>query len=446
MTRILFISYHFPPTGGAPAQRALKFARYLPADGYLPVVLTGPGTPHSEWTPHDASLLKELPPTVPIHRIQDHVPQQEGRFLSRVQRWAGSSSSFSDWWIRSATQLAEQILVNEDLKIIFATMSPFESAEIAAYLSQKYHIPWIADLRDPWAIDEIQIYPSGLHRALALNKMCKLLSSAAVIIMNTPEATTRLKKTFPSFKAKRIVTITNGFDPDDLAFSEVSYKPNSKFTIVYTGSFLTDAGLRLRRRRRIYEGLGGAVPGVDIATRSHLILFQAIHRWCALDPTVEDNLHIVFAGNSPSIDASQVEAKDVFALTRFAGYLPRAESLGLVRTADLLFLPMHNLPVGRRSTTAPSKMFEYMASGRPILAAVPDGDAKDFLEKVGTAFICRPDGVDAMVQALSQTYDMWKKGKQLPSPNWKFLQAFERRRLTQCLAHEFNIALGIGSR
>lgn len=443
MTRVLFISYHFPPTGGAPAQRSLKFARYLPGEGYLPIILTGPGTSHNEWTPHDASLLKELPITVPVYRVQTPAPQPRTKLLGRAERWLGLSSPFSRWWIRSATRLAERALVAEGAKLIYATMSPFDSADVAAYLSRKHGVPWVADLRDPWAIDEIQIYPSLVQRKIALRKMHRLLSSAAVIVMNTPEATTCLKRAFPDFQGKRIVTLTNGFDPEDFN-GDTLPQTNGKFTIVHTGSFLTDSGLLLRRRRRLYEGLGGALPGVDIATRSHLVLFEAIHRWCALDPSVKENLRIVFAGNSPPSDASSPEEKVVLAFTRFAGYLPRERSLGFVRTADLLFLAMHNLPEGQRSTTAPSKMYEYMASGRPILAAVPDGDAKDFLAKAGTAFICRPDDVEGMVQALTKAYDLWKTGKQ-PAPNRDFLRAFERRTLTRFLAREFDAALGISS-
>ncbi|MDP3939519.1 MAG: hypothetical protein Q8R92_15475, partial [Deltaproteobacteria bacterium] len=323
--------------------------------------------------------------------------------------------------------------------LIYASMSPFESADVAAYLSRRHHIPWVADLRDAWAIDEIQVYPSLLHRKVALAKMHRLLSSAAVIVMNTPEAAACLTRTFPDFRGKRVVTITNGFDPGD--FNCALREETAKFTIVHAGSFLTDAGLLHRRRRRLYEGLGGAVPGVDIATRSHLVLFEAVQRWCESDPTVKDNLQIVFAGNAARSPAPELSVDIVHRLTDFTGYLPRDKSLELVRTAGILFLAMHNLPHGRRSTSAPSKMYEYMASGRPILAAVPDSDARDVLAKVGTALICRPDDRDGMVRILSEVYGRWKEKKQPPPVNREFLRAFDRRTLTWTLAREFDAVL-----
>ena len=61
-----------------------------------------------------------------------------------------------------------------------------------------------------------------------------------------------------------------------------------------------------------------------------------------------------------------------------------------MRSADLLFLPMHDLPPGRRAGLVPYKTYEYLAAERPILAAVPDGDARDILSRVSHATLCRP--------------------------------------------------------
>src|SRR5690348_9151635 len=82
------------------------------------------------------------------------------------------------------------------------------------------------------------------------------------------------------------------------------------------------------------------------------------------------------------------------------GYVTHAESLGLIRSANLLFLPLQNVGRGRRSTTVPGKTYEYIASGRPILAALPAGDARVIVSGSGRARVCDPDDVDAMAAAI----------------------------------------------
>jgi len=111
----------------------------------------------------------------------------------------------------------------------------------------------------------------------------------------------------------------------------------------------------------------------------------------------------------------------------------------------MLFLPMHNLPVTQRATTAPGKAYEYMASGRPILAAVPEGDAKDILSQCGTALICRPDDPAGMINILNNTYGAWKRGETIPTSNTAFVNHFERRALTHALADAFRSRLGLSA-
>ena len=109
-----------------------------------------------------------------------------------------------------------------------------------------------------------------------------------------------------------------------------------------------------------------------------------------------------------------------------------------MRTADLLFLPMQNLPKGARATIVPGKTYEYLASGRPILAAVPDGDARDILEASGNAAICRPDDVDAMVEALAGQLERFRSGAAVPAPREDVVARFEYRRLAAALADVFD--------
>jgi hypothetical protein len=104
---------------------------------------------------------------------------------------------------------------------------------------------------------------------------------------------------------------------------------------------------------------------------------------------------------------------------------------------------MHNLAGGRRATTVPGKLYEYMASERPILAAVPEGDAKDFLRQCGTASVCRPDDIEGMIGILDKIYESWKNGEQVARSNRSFVSQFERRALTHVLAQALNARFAV---
>jgi glycosyltransferase involved in cell wall biosynthesis len=430
MVKVLFIAYYFPPVGGAGVQRAQKFVQYLPDEGFLPIVVTGPVADEGRWTPQDASLLEAIPSNVEIHKTRGPVPEDVGKLRRRLKTFFASPSAFEEWWVRSATEVGCNVA--GDARLIFATMPPYESALAASVLSQRLGIPWVADFRDPWAIDEIQVYPTWLHRNVGRAKMERLLSGASLIIMNTPQATSALKLAFPKLCQKEILTITNGFDREDFS-TLVPARTDSKFRIVHAGYFLTNTGLELRKRG-LYQLMGGVDPGVDILTRSPTTFLEAMSRWCSERPEIRREVEILFAGKTSGADRSVAESSPVSDLIRFTGYLPHADSLRLVRTADLLFLPMHNIPSGRRATTAPSKTYEYIASGRPILGAVPDGDARDYLNECGTGHTCRPDDVVGMVEILDKVYSKWKAKTPTERPNGEFVSRFDRKRLTSVLA------------
>ncbi|HOP98043.1 MAG TPA: hypothetical protein PLK78_11470, partial [Verrucomicrobiota bacterium] len=89
------------------------------------------------------------------------------------------------------------------------------------------------------------------------------------------------------------------------------------------------------------------------------------------------------------------------------------------------------------------KTYEYMASGRPILAALPEGDARDYVVNAGTGLVCEPDDVDGMVRILKEQFAAWKAGRQTVTWNREYVEQFERRRLTERLAEEIARTLNI---
>lgn len=437
MTKFLFIAYHFPPVGGAGVQRTVKFLKYLPEQRFRSVIITGPGASNDRWTPVDQSISGEIPEGIIIYRIKSSLSRTETKLKARLERWLMIPNQFEKWWVRKAIKLGEEACKKENIKLIYTSMSPFESAKIAYHLSKKFCIPWVADLRDPWALDEMRVYPTFYHRMAEKKKMQSLLLTASVIVMNTPEATDCLIKAFPALVNKRVVTITNGFDNDDFK-KDFPERNNHKFRIVHSGYLHTDLGFSLQRKRRFYSIVGGTRDGVDILTRSHVFLLGAIKRLLVELPGCADSIELYFVGKSSKGDREYAEKSEISNLIHFTGYLPHRECLKLVRSANLLFLPMHNLPTGIRSTIVPGKTYEYMASGVPILGAVPDGDARDYLKQCGTGLTCRPDDIAGMTSILYKVYNSWKNKKSIVKQNWEFINKYERKYLTQLLAREFD--------
>lgn len=440
MKRVLFIAYHFPPVGGGGVQRSVKFVRYLREFGYEPVVLTGPGPSEWRWTPEDKTLADEIPGDIEVHRVPGPEPPQSGGWRRRAERVLDLRTPFARWWTEGVKRLAADIAPRCD--IVFGELVPYVTAEAAVEVARRSRKPLVLDLQDPWALDEIWVYPTAVQRLRDVRRMRRSLAAADATIMNTPEAASRVLTHFPELARKLVASIPNGFDPQDFQ-APFPERQDEAFRIAHTGYLYTEIGLVHQRTARIRRLLGGMpIPGVDLLTRSHYLLMQAIELLIARDPELADTLELHLAGVLSDVDRRIAGDSGVVHLH---GYMPHAESIALLRGADLLFLPMQNLPPGERAGLVPGKAYEYLAAERPILAAVPAGDARDILEESGAAIICDPTDVEGMAAAIRAEIDRKRAGEPPSRPRPDVLARFERRRLTGQLADVLDTLLG-GSR
>ncbi len=401
------------------------------------MVVTGPEAAGAEWAPPDESLAAAVPPGTRLFRAPGPEPARRRGWRSRGSRWLRLRPPFARWWSDAAVSAGRAAAAEVDVDLIYASMSPFETAEAAARLSRELGKPWVADLRDPWALDDWLVYPTRLHRRLELRRMRAALAPASAVIMNTPEATAQARRHVPELAGKPVVTIPNGFDGADFA-EAVSARRDNAFRIVHAGFVHVREDRGHRRAGIVRELLGGAVKGLDAGARSHVYLLQAVQQVLRRRPDLEGRIEVHLAGILSDAD----RRVPGFELVTAHGYLPHDETVALLRSADLLFLPMHDLPEGRRARIVPGKTYEYLAARRPILAAVPDGDVRDLMREAGNAFVVRPKDVDGMARVLEQEADRVFAGRGGPNANEDLLRSHERRELTRRLAEVFDSLSG----
>jgi len=441
VTKVLFHSYHYPPIGGSGAQRPLKMSRYLSELGYDLIVITGSGARVDRWAPKDETLASEIPPELVVRRLPAaSEPETATRWEDRAERWLWMASPWVRWWVDESAKLG--VDAGADADLIYVWMQPYASAAAGVSLSRKLGKPWVADLGDPWALDEMMVYPTRIHHRRELQRMEEMLSTASAIVMSTDEAVHRLLDRFPQFASKRVVAIPNGYDAADFE-RPVARRPGETFRIVQTGYLHTQLGREHRRWLPLRRVLGGSTQGLDIRTRSHVYVVEAINRLLARDPTLVSSLDFEIAGVLTEADR-EVAAR--CRVSRLHGYVTHAESIELIRTADLLFLPMQNLPPGVRATIVPGKTYEYLASETPILAAVPEGDARDILRSAGNARLCRPDDVDGMAASIWAAVSDFRAGRPAARPDPDVVARFEYRTLADRLASVFEEVVGSASR
>ncbi|MDQ8188057.1 hypothetical protein [Pelagicoccus sp. SDUM812002] len=432
MKKILFISHFFPPTGGSGVQRSVKFVKNLPELGFQPTVISSYIDNKNKWTPSDTSLENDVPDFIKVHRLPDNsefaVPNNFAENPSRT---------------KGIFEIGSSIIAEEKISLIYVSLSPFGDLSPAIKLAEFFNLPLVADLRDPWALDEFQSQRSAYHRRREISRMRSQIARCTHVIMNTPEAANKTLRFFPEIEAKSITWITNGFDEDDFIkpLSNKELLPKNRYNIIHTGTFHSDYARRQESERYINYLLRKRVPGLDISGRTPIYLLKAICLLRDEQPHLFEKLNVVFAGIISQQDKDLIRNQGLEPIITATGYLSHDICIEYTRRAEMLFLPLHGLRKGERCSIVPGKTYEYLASEATILAATPPGDAKDFVRQRGRCFTCSPRDTNSIHQALVSSILNWSLKAELQPIDKEFISHFSREKLSIKLAEILSKAI-----
>jgi glycosyltransferase involved in cell wall biosynthesis len=262
------------------------------------------------------------------------------------------------------------------------------------------------------------------------------LRSAAAVVANTPLAKAILVEWLGPACVDRVTVIPNGFDPTDLRGTE-SPRPRrspTEITIVHAGT-LHAPELRRSRFRR-FRPLAS-----DNAARSVVPIAKAIESLRRESPETASRIRVRLLGHVPAESREWIASIGLADCIRSEGAATHAVALEAVRSADaLLVVQVAWQDASRPVPYVPGKVYEYLATGLPILAPIARGDLWDLLRGVPQAYLCDYRDVRAIADNIQRMVADIDTGRVRPV-GADFLAQYDRRRLTEQLASVFDGAL-----
>jgi glycosyltransferase involved in cell wall biosynthesis len=420
--RAMFIAYAFPPVGGAGVQRTTKFVKYLPQFGWNASVLTvsNPSVPV-----RDPSLCRDVPPETTVVRARTFEPS----YATKAAIVTGNASSRASTVIKAAARRTVNWLLQPDPQmlwnapafcaavrtlgaarhdVIVASGPPFSSLLLGAALSGYTKLPLVLDYRDEWDVSQ-QCWENRQVGRLSLTVQAAMenyaLRRARAVVATSPRSAAALGALCAAAgSSARVTHIFNGFDPDDFAGTEPVERASStaSFRLVYTGT--------------LYN-LMSPEP-----------LVRAIEALAASDPALAARIELVFAGRRAPEQHQRLARLAQVCRLQTRDYVTHREAVALMRSADALCVLLSDLHGADR--VVPAKVFEYIASHKPILAIAPHGDVWDLLEPHPAVFRCTPGEVRSLRDWLAAAVRIGMPRVELGSIDTR---RYERRRQAEQL-------------
>lgn len=392
-------------------------------------------TPKNQEAPSiDDSLLKDIPEGLtilktpiwePYNLYKQFIGQNKNEkinagFLTEKKK-PGLAEKISVWirgnwfipdarkfWIKPSVIFLTEYLKSNPVDVIISSGPPHSMHLIALGLKEKLQLPWLADFRDPWT--GIDYY----HKLLLSNAsdrkhriLEKLVLEKADIVLTIGWT---MAEYFRKIVNRRYEVIPNGFDESDFGTTKVN--SNKKFTISHIGSMNAD-----RNPYKLWEGLNELL-------REHKDLQQDL------------SIHLI--GKTDYSVVEKLTKLQLLHYTEITEYLPHDQIIEVMQSASVLLLALNN--TANAEGIISGKLFEYLASKRPILAIGPeDGDAARIIKETNTGVICDFNNKEKMKVELLKLYMLHKENQLIYDS--KNTERYTRKYQTEQLVGILNVMM-----
>lgn len=350
--RILIAAHTFPPFSGIGGRRWAKFAKYFERDGHEVSVISadlGPSK-NSNWTqdvrnvkhsayPHKFPSVLSSDPKSVVEKLSYRLALKSMLLKSKGTPYDRALLDKEAFQKKLKSELFE---FRPDILIV--TGAPFMLLVHAAEFRADFpNTIFVADFRDPWtwgtSYGYRELSPKRLNFEKSLEKkVCEIFD---VVTSPWPEIIEKLQSAYPS-ESKKMMVLSHGYDPDDLHGGQVSFgEISSTKKILYGGT--------------IYEGMEAQLKAIGQVASTNADQIS-VDVYTSVISQIE---HIA------GIDAKKS--------------LPSVAFFQKAREADWLLFPIpKHLKDG-----VPTKLYEYAALRKPVLAFGHKGKVSQFIEENG---------------------------------------------------------------
>lgn len=424
MRRALLISYEFPPRGGTQSQTVAKLAAGLVQREWSVEALTVADPPTFLI---DEDLRAQLPSQVVVTGAYSAEPTRLVQLVRGFRHRAGRGSVHGDsaapdhdrtytrlprWfvtavraffvpdekvgWTPWAVREAQRIHAREPLDVVIAAGPPYSAYGVGWRVARRLRLPCVAVLMDPIVGCDGLRPVTPLNAALMRAYERRVVERADLVIIASDWMRRDLLERIPE-AAERVIAMSNAFDPAD--FAGEPPPPHDGFVVAFVGMF-TPA----RRPDVFLDAVAELVQG---------------------DQLVRSDLRVRFVGPRTAETDAAIEARGLDGVVEQTGFVPHSEAVRAMRAADVLLLVLG--PERESRTIVTSKLPEYLAAGKAVLALVPEGAAAEIVQRAAAGEVVYPSDKSAIADALRQLHRAWRTDA-LPAPDPDVVAEFDRER------------------
>lgn len=368
---ILFLTDNFPPESNAPANRTFEHAvRWINTGHSVTVITCAPNFPagkvyegyKNKW--YQVETLSGIR----VVRVKTYMTANE-RFNRRVV-------DFASFMVMGSIAA----LFQKKPDVIIATSPQFFCGVAGMISAAARRVPFVLEVRDLWpdSILALGVSPSRIGVRFLKYLEGLMYRRASTIIVVSKAFVDPIQKRIPD--ADKIRIVTNGVNIEYFSTGAskkhtdvIEAELENKFVVAYIGTHGRSHGLLTIIKAAEAHRENKDIKFVLIGTgekRNELI------EW-----SKERHLD--------NIEFLPLQTRDT---------IPHYISL-----CDVALIPLRNLPLFR--TVIPSKIFEFMASGKAMIVGIPRGECTKIIEKYQCGIVIEPENSTALSNAITSVYN-----------------------------------------